>query len=219
MVTDLTDPQAAFAALGRASSGRPHSDYPRFFASFVTEPVRNGVAKGERRMKRWYVVQTRPRDEATALFHLDRQGFEGYLPRFLKQRRHARRVDHQAGTPVPRLSFRGAGSGGRPLAFHPGDRRASAGSSAMARTPAPVPARRCRERFRGRRGRQGGWIVLRPEKALQKGQKVEISQGPFADLMGTFEALDSKERVIVLLNLLGREVRARVPSGWIQAPA
>ena len=84
-------------------------------------------------------------------------------------------------------------------------------------TPAPVPAGVV-ERIQESQDDKG-WIVLRPEKSLQKGQKVEISQGPFADLMGTFEALDSKERVIVLLNLLGREVRARVPSGWIQAPA
>ncbi len=49
-------------------------------------------------MRRWYVVQTRPRDESTALFHLTRQGFEGYLPRFLKSRRHARKVDV---TPTP----------------------------------------------------------------------------------------------------------------------
>lgn len=64
-----------------------------------------------------------------------------------------------------------------------------------------------------------GWVVLHPEETLRKGQKVEISDGPFCDLMGIFEALDSKERVIVLLNLLGREVRARVPSGWIKATA
>ena len=41
----------------------------------------------------WYVVHTHPRAEAKALLNLDRQGFSCYLPRYLKRRRHARRLD------------------------------------------------------------------------------------------------------------------------------
>ncbi len=167
-------------------------------------------------MKRWYVVQTRPRDESTALFHLSRQGFEGYLPRFLKQRRHARRVDIKPEPLFPGYLFVALDlAAARWRSIH-----GTVGVSRLVchgETPAPVPTGIV-ERIQESEDDKG-WIVLRPEKSLQKGQKVEISQGPFADLMGTFEALDSKERVIVLLNLLGREVRARVPSGWIQAIA
>src|SRR5918992_5789986 len=42
---------------------------------------------------RWYLAQTKPRAEAKASLNLCRQGFEIYLPRYLKQRRHARRVE------------------------------------------------------------------------------------------------------------------------------
>ena len=42
-------------------------------------------------MKRWYVAQTLVRSEETARLNLDRQGFEPYLPRYLRERRHARR--------------------------------------------------------------------------------------------------------------------------------
>jgi transcriptional antiterminator RfaH len=42
---------------------------------------------------RWYVAQTRPHAENKASEHLRRQGFEIYLPRYMKQRRHARRID------------------------------------------------------------------------------------------------------------------------------
>ena len=45
------------------------------------------------RATRWYVVQTRPHAENKASEHLRRQEFEVYLPRYLKRRRHARRVD------------------------------------------------------------------------------------------------------------------------------
>ena len=41
----------------------------------------------------WYVVQTQPHAETKASLHLVRQGFATYLPRYLKRRRHARRVD------------------------------------------------------------------------------------------------------------------------------
>ena len=41
---------------------------------------------------RWYVVQTQPHAESKAMGHLIRQGFAAYLPRYLKRRRHARKI-------------------------------------------------------------------------------------------------------------------------------
>jgi transcriptional antiterminator RfaH len=41
---------------------------------------------------RWYVVQTHVHAETKAVLHLDRQGYATYLPRYLKRRRHARRI-------------------------------------------------------------------------------------------------------------------------------
>ncbi len=167
-------------------------------------------------MKRWYVVQTRPRDESTALFHLERQGFEGYLPRFLKRRRHARRVDLKPEPLFPGYLFVAvdlAAARWRSIQGTVGVSRLVCNGE----NPAPLP-QGIVEEIQEREG-DGGWIDLHPEKTMQKGEKVEISEGPFAELLGVFEGLDSKERVIVLLNLLGREVRARVPSDWVQAIA
>src|SRR5665811_652744 len=53
----------------------------------------------------WYVVQTHPHAEAKASWHLGRQGFETYLPRYLKKRRHARRIDSVAAPLFPRYLF------------------------------------------------------------------------------------------------------------------
>src|SRR3954468_9168362 len=55
----------------------------------------------------WYVVHTHPRAEAKALLNLDRQGFSCYLPRYLKRRRHARRLDWVAAPLFPRYLFIG----------------------------------------------------------------------------------------------------------------
>jgi transcriptional antiterminator RfaH len=54
---------------------------------------------------RWYVVQTQPHAEAKAAWHLKRQDFVTYLPRYLKKRRHARLVDEVAAPLFPRYLF------------------------------------------------------------------------------------------------------------------
>src|SRR5664279_2121840 len=56
-------------------------------------------------MTGWYVVQTQPNAESKAVAHLERQGFATYLPRYLKRRRHARRVDVVAAPLFPRYFF------------------------------------------------------------------------------------------------------------------
>ena len=53
--------------------------------------------------RRWYVVQSQPNAELKAVAHLNRQGFDTYLPRYLKRIRHARRVDVVASAAVPAL--------------------------------------------------------------------------------------------------------------------
>ncbi len=54
---------------------------------------------------RWYVVQTQVNGEAKAAQNLLRQGYEIYLPRYLKRRRHARKVDFVAKPLFPRYMF------------------------------------------------------------------------------------------------------------------
>ena len=56
-------------------------------------------------LQRWYVVQTQPNAERKAVAHLERQGFVTYLPRYMKKRRHARRVDTVAAPLFPRYMF------------------------------------------------------------------------------------------------------------------
>src|SRR3546814_10409986 len=44
-------------------------------------------------MTRWYVAQTQAQGEERARLNLERQGFRTYLPRYRRERRHARRRD------------------------------------------------------------------------------------------------------------------------------
>ena len=66
---------------------------------------------------RWYVVQTQVNGEAKAAENLRRQGYETYLPRYLKRRRHARKVDFTREALVSALHVRGHRHGDAALAF------------------------------------------------------------------------------------------------------
>jgi transcriptional antiterminator RfaH len=54
---------------------------------------------------------------------------------------------------------------------------------------------------------------------LREGQPVRILHGAFADLVGLLESSRDDERVVVLLELLGREVRLRLPRAAISVAA
>ena len=56
-------------------------------------------------MNRWYVAQTHAQAEAKALLNLARQGFQSYLPQYVKRRRHARRVEWVKAPLFPRYLF------------------------------------------------------------------------------------------------------------------
>lgn len=53
----------------------------------------------------WYVVHSQPNAEWKAAEHLERQAFCCYLPTYLKQRRHARRIDTVKAPFFPRYLF------------------------------------------------------------------------------------------------------------------
>src|SRR5258705_8750848 len=53
----------------------------------------------------WYVVQTQINAEMKAAHNLLRQGFEIYLPRYLRRRSHARKIEKVAAPLFPRYLF------------------------------------------------------------------------------------------------------------------
>ena len=58
-------------------------------------------------MINWFVAHTHPLKESIAQQHLLEQGFEVYLPRFKKTRRHARKVEEVLAPLFPRYIFIG----------------------------------------------------------------------------------------------------------------
>jgi transcriptional antiterminator RfaH len=163
---------------------------------------------------RWYVAQTHPRAETKASLHLRRQGFEIYLPRYLKHRRHARRVDEVASPLFPNYVFVAIGMATqRWLSID-----STVGVTKLVRNgdlPALVPqliidALKCREDA-------NGFVQLIPRPRFSTGDKIRVVGGAFCDCYGIYEGLSARERVAILLNVLGRKVRTILNADIIEA--
>lgn len=158
-------------------------------------------------MTRWYVARTKPQSERKALGNLLQQGFTAYLPRYLKRRSHARRVDWIPAPLFPRYLF---------VRFDETVVRWRAISSTIGidrlicaeERPVPVPTGVV-EDIRAREGNDG-LVPLGGWRRFERGEKVKVLTGAMADLIGRFDCPSDDERVFVLLDLLGRQVRVRV---------
>lgn len=155
---------------------------------------------------RWYVVHTHTHAESKAAAHLERQGFEVYLPRYRKRRRHARRVEMVTAPLFPRYLFVGvdmAAQRWRSIHSTLGVARLVCnGDEPAAVTDMVVNALRQREDDEG--------FVQLARRRFAPGTRVQITDGAFASYLGLFEGMRDDERVTVLLDLLGRKVRVLI---------
>ncbi|MFK3800046.1 transcription/translation regulatory transformer protein RfaH [Pseudomonas sp. NPDC088444] len=151
---------------------------------------------------RWYLIQTKPRQEARAQEHLQRQSFECYRPvKHGEKKRGARgpseeelfpgylfiRMDQTNDNWYPIRSTRGVARivtfGGMPI---------------------PVQdelIEQIRERL----------LAPPPKVVFQQGEAVRITADGFNDIEAIFLAADGDERAVILLNLLHREQKVTLP--------
>jgi transcriptional antiterminator RfaH len=151
---------------------------------------------------RWYLIQTKPRQEARAAEHLQRQLFECYRPlKAAEKKRGSRaaaeeelfpgylfiRMDQTHDNWYPIRSTRGVA---RIVTF-----------GGM-----PVPVQdalidQIRERL----------LAPAPKVQFQEGETVRINAEGFNDVEAIFLAADGDERAVILLNLLQREQKVTLP--------
>src|SRR3546814_6709658 len=75
--------------------------------------------------------------------------------------------------------------------------------------PAPVPDDVIRD-IRTREDAQG-YVVLGQQGGLKTGDRVRITEGAMAHHTGIFDCPSDCDRVFLLLELLGRQVRVKMP--------
>lgn len=153
---------------------------------------------------RWCVVQTHVHSENRAAAHLLRQGYDVYLPRYLKRRRHARRVETVPAPLFPRYLFVGFDlnvARWRSIQSTQGVSCLVCNSNEPALLPESVLAEL------RRREDDNGFIRLDLRPQYAPGDKVRVVDGVFGDSFGLFEGIADRDRVAILLDLLGRKVR------------
>jgi transcriptional antiterminator RfaH len=163
--------------------------------------------------ERWYVARTLPQREFHAARQLANQGFRTFVPRYWKNRTHARKVETVSAPLFPRYIF--------VIVDHTRDRwRSINGTLGVERLlmnggePQPVP-RGVVENLIAAADLDGN---VRFDFHLKEGQTVKVTAGPFAELVGQLERLDDHGRVRVLLEILGGRVRVALPQNLL-APA
>jgi transcriptional antiterminator RfaH len=165
-------------------------------------------------MKQWFVVHTQPLKEVVAEQHLTEQGFEAYLPRYKKTRRHARKVDEVLAPLFPRYVFIG-------IDLETDQWRSIMGTRGvsyllmMDGRPATIPSSII-EALKNQETTDG-LVPINSMALFTKGDKVRVLEGAFKEYVAVFEKMDDKQRVRLLLNCLGREVNISLPSYAVEA--
>lgn len=167
-------------------------------------------------MRSWYVVSTHPHQEARAEANLGRQGYEAWLPKLLYQRRHARRVDTTTAPLFPGDLF---------VALDPNVRAWRAINSTfgvrqiLCHGERPRPVERGFVEALKNTADEEGIVALHVADTLEPGQPLRLLTGPFANSIRTLLRLAGRDRVMLLLNLLGREVQIMVSRRHVIAAA
>jgi transcriptional antiterminator RfaH len=167
-------------------------------------------------MLSWFAVHTLANAEAKAKYHLERQGFSTYLPRYLRLRRHARRTDRIPAPLFPRYLFVGFD----PLVARWRAIQSTIGVSYLVGqgdSPSPVPDA-VLQSLRARED-PAGFFPVEQAPRFEPGDPVRVVSGRFADAIGRFHRMSDSERVVVLLNFLGRNVKAHLPLEAVAANA
>ena len=149
----------------------------------------------------WYVAQVLSQREGYAAEHLARQGFQTFVPRFYKTRRHARKTETVLSPLFPGYIF---------VRFDiEMDRWLSVNSTRgvlrlvgpRQSEPQPVPARVIEHL----RARCSAGVLTKISDSIKPGDRIQINAGPLAGQMATIQALNDRRRISVLLSLLGAE--------------
>lgn len=147
----------------------------------------------------WFLLYAKPRQEAVAQTHLDRQGYQTYLPliserRFIRGR--WRRIVEPMFSRYLFIRLDASRDNWAPI-------RSTVGVSGLVRfgtSPARVPISLVRE-LQSRAESDG---VFRPrDHQWVKGERVQIVDGPLAGYEAAYEARTGAERVKVLMDVVG----------------
>lgn len=151
----------------------------------------------------WHLVLCKPNQTHIAFKHLSRLDIDLFMPQHDVERRWRGRVRMEQRPVFGGYIFFSTGTAQaawRPVRMTPGvSQIIGFGQNGPARVPNEIIAglmQRCDASGR-----------LQPDQDFAIGDKVRITSGPFADFVSEIERIDEKQRIHVLLDLLGGHTR------------
>ena len=158
----------------------------------------------------WYLIHTKPRQEHIALTNLERQGYTCYLP-LLRVEKIRRRKAEVVSEPMfarylfVRLDTSDNGPSWAPI-------RSTLGVSQLVRfgtRPAKVEDPLV-DLLRNRE------LAQPTEPLFSQGDKVVITEGPFAGLEAAYQMTDAEQRAMVLLHILSQPVPVKIDAASLR---
>jgi transcriptional antiterminator RfaH len=157
------------------------------------------------------VVMTKPNHEAIAATNLQRQGFDFYYPKFLQKNSKNPILKPQIKPLFPRYIFVFIGQAWRPLNGTRGISYVLMGEEGPQLIPDKII-----ELIKSREDKSGLFQLTQPPK-FTLGAKVKTQEGPLAGLSLIYEGMAGPDRAKILVELLGRAVRATLEEKLLTA--
>lgn len=160
----------------------------------------------------WFLVRSKPRQEALALTNLVRQGYESYLPMFAAEKL-VRRKPTVVQEPMfarylfVRLDTSGNGQSWSPIRSTVGVSELVCFGSRPARVDAALIAT-LREREMAQQAN--------PDALFAAGDSVRITEGAFAGLEAIYQMNDAEGRAMVLLDILSKPVAMTIDAASLR---
>ena len=179
------------------------------FVASAEAGLPDGAEAGE---ARWYAVQCIARRENVAALNLERQDFDIFCPRRRVTRRHARKLETVLAPYFPGYLF-------IRLDLKAERWRSVNGTIGVVRIvafgsePCPVP-RGVVEALRERCNVRG---VMKGNEPIRVGRQVRLVSGPFTEFFAKVDAMDDRDRVRVLIGIMGGEIPLQVPIDYLTA--
>jgi len=158
----------------------------------------------------WYLIHTKPRQEALALTNLSRQGFECYMPMLRLQKIRQRKTALVAEPMFPRYLFIRLDASGSGQSWSP--IRSTLGVNQLVRFGGQ-PAKVDGQLIDLIRSREQG---TQAQALFSAGDNVTVADGPFAGLEAIYQNTDAESRSMILLNILSKPVAMRIDTASLR---
>ena len=151
----------------------------------------------------WFVVQTKPRQEDTALANLQQQGYTAWLPRLAVPRRRREQWVTVSEPLFPGYLFVQL----TPGKDDPAPIRSTLGARGLVRFGQYTPQVDDTLVAFFREHEHAQQADAPASTPFQPGNPVTILKGPFAGLHAVYEMSAASDRALLLISILGRETR------------